>query len=79
MKKRKAFLDHIYKCIGEDFGKCVDIGYCGEDKRLIDWFMLLFTDATEEEIIENYGNYSKDFFIDYILIYAGKRLERVKA
>lgn len=75
---RRAFIDHVYRCVGEDYNKGIAIGYCGECKRLIEWFMLLFPDYSEEELVEKYRYYSVEFFIDYIYLHGGKRLERLK-
>lgn len=77
-RTRRAFLDHLYRCIGENYLFGIPLGYCCETMRLIDWFMMLFPDYTEEEVVEKYGNYSKEFFIEYVYIHAGKRLEKVK-
>lgn len=76
--KRRAFLDHIYRCTGENFIRGIEIGFCGEEKRLIEWFMLLFPDYEEEELIEKYRYYSKEYFIDYVYVHSGRRIERCK-
>lgn len=75
-RTRRAFFDHLYRCIGENYIQGIELGYCCEIMRLIDWFMMLFPDYTEDEVIEKYGNYSKEYFIDYVYIHAGKRLEK---
>lgn len=73
---KKVNLDKRYRCVGENFKNSIQIGFCGDEKRLIDFMMICFY-GHEEDYIRNYfhENTEKEV-LEYLLVNGGKRLVR---
>lgn len=74
---KKLNLDKEYLCVGEDYRRTVPIGYCGENKSLIEFIMLCYPGYDEDYIRNRFKDETEKYMLEHVYVYGGKRLQAI--